>query len=62
MRFRSLALVLLGITATVVLLRRRTRSEYVDVHFDDDATIRLTRGPEADDLLDDAYAALDTVA
>jgi hypothetical protein len=62
MRFRSLALVLLGIVAAIVLLRRRTPSEYVDVHFDDDSTIRLTRGPEAQDLLDDAYAVFDAVA
>jgi hypothetical protein len=62
MRFRSLALVLLGIVAAIVLLRRRTPSEYVDVHFGDDSTIRLTRGPEAQDLLDDAYAVLDAVA
>lgn len=62
MRFRSLVLVLLVIAVAIVLLRRRTPSEYVDVHFDDDSTVRLTRGPEAQDLLDDAYALLDAVA
>jgi hypothetical protein len=64
MRFRSLVLVLLGIVAaaTIALLRWRTPSEYVGVHFDDDSTIRLTRGLEARDLLDDAHAVLDAVA
>lgn len=62
MRFRSLVLVLVGIAAAVGLLRRRTPSEYVDVHFDDGSTIRLTDGPEARDLLDDVYAVFDTVA
>jgi hypothetical protein len=61
MRPRSLALVLLALAAAIALLRTRTRSEYVDVHFDDGATIRLTAGPETADLLDDVYAALDTV-
>jgi hypothetical protein len=60
-RARRLVLVLLALAATVLLRRRRTR-EYVDVHFDDGATIRLTSGREAEDLLDDAYAALDSVA
>jgi hypothetical protein len=60
-RARRLVLVLLALAAIVLLRRRRTR-EYVDVHFDDGATIRLTSGREAEDLLDDAYAALDSVA
>jgi hypothetical protein len=61
MRARRLVLVLLALAAIVLLRRRRTR-EYVDVHFDDGATIRLTSGREAEDLLEDAYAALDSVA
>jgi hypothetical protein len=60
-RARRLVLVLLALAAIVLLRRRRTR-EYVDVHFDDGATIRLTSGREAEDLLDDAYAVLDSVA
>jgi hypothetical protein len=54
--------VLIALVATFALLRRRRRPEYVDVHFDDGATIRLTSGREAEDLLEDAYAALDSVA
>jgi hypothetical protein len=61
-RARSLVLVLIALVATFALLRRRRRPEYVDVHFDDGATIRLTSGREAENLLDDAYAALDSVA
>jgi hypothetical protein len=62
MRFRSLVLILVAVGAGVVLLRRRRPSKFVDVHFDDGSTIRLTRGPEARDLLDDADAILETVA
>jgi hypothetical protein len=61
-RLRSLVRALLAVATLIVLFRRRTPPEYVDVHFDDGATIRLTSGREADDLLDDAYAALDSVA
>ena len=62
MRLRRLVLLLLGLGAAIVWLRRRTPSEYVDVHFDDGSTIRLTAGPETADLLDDVYAVLDAVA
>jgi hypothetical protein len=58
---RARSLVLIALVTAIVLLRRRRRTEYVDVQFDDGATIRLTSGHEADDLLDDAYAALDSV-
>jgi hypothetical protein len=61
-RARRLVLVLLALVAAIVLFRRRKAREYVDVHFDDGATIRLTSGREAEDLLDDAYAVLDSVA
>jgi hypothetical protein len=60
-RLRNVVLVLAAIVVVIGLLRRRAPSEYVDVHFDDGSTIRLTDGPEARDLLDDVYAALDTV-
>jgi hypothetical protein len=59
---RNLVLVLLGVAAGIVFLRRRTPSEYVDVHFEDGSTIRLTIGPETADLLDDVHAVLDAVA
>lgn len=61
MRFRSLVLILVGLGAAIGLLRRHPPSEFVDVHFDDGSTIRLTKGPEARDLLDDADAILETV-
>jgi hypothetical protein len=62
MRRRSLVLVLVAVAAVIVFLRRRTPSEYVDVHFDDGSTIRLTTGPETAELLEDVRAALDAVA
>jgi hypothetical protein len=61
-RRRSVVLLLIAVTAALVLLLRRAPSEYVEVHFDDGSTIRLTGGPETRDLLDDVYAALDTAA
>jgi hypothetical protein len=61
-RLRNVVLLLGAIALALALLRRRTPAEYVDVHFDDGSTIRLTDGPEARDLLDDVYAVLDTVA
>jgi hypothetical protein len=61
-RLRSVVLVLGAIAVVIGLLRRRTPAEYVDVHFDDGSTIRLTDGPEARDLLDDVYAVFETVA
>jgi hypothetical protein len=62
MRRRSLVLVLVAVAAAIVFLRRRTPSEYVDVHFDDGSTIRLTTGPETAELLQDVQAMLDAVA
>jgi hypothetical protein len=62
MRRRSLVLVLVAVAAAIVFLRRRTPSEYVDVHFDDGSTIRLTTGPETAELLQDVQAVLDAVA
>jgi hypothetical protein len=61
-RLRNVVLVLAAIAAAIGLLRRRLTSEYVDVHFEDGSTIRLARGPEARDLLDDAQAVLETAA
>jgi hypothetical protein len=61
-RARRLVLVIIALVAVIVLLRRRRTPEYVDVHFDDGATVRLTTGREAEELLDDAYAALDSLA
>jgi hypothetical protein len=62
MRLRSPLLVLVAVAAAIVFLRRRTPSEYVDVHFDDGSTIRLTTGPEAAELFEDVQAVLDAVA
>jgi hypothetical protein len=59
MRPRRLALVLLAIAGLLAVLRRRRPTEFVDVQFEDGATIRLARGVEARDLLDDASAILD---
>jgi hypothetical protein len=46
----------------VIGLLRRRASEFVEVHFDDGATIRLTRGPEARELIDDAHAVLEVLS
>ena len=61
MRLRSLVLVLLAIAGLFSMLRRLRPAELVEVQFADGAAVRLTRGIEADDLLDDAYAILETV-
>jgi hypothetical protein len=61
-RLRSVVLVLGAIAVAIGVLRRRSPAEYVDVHFDDGSTVRLTDGPEARDLLDDVYAVFETVA
>jgi hypothetical protein len=61
MRLRRLVLVVLGIVGLLGVLRRLRPAEFVAVQFEDGASIRLTRGIEARDLLDDAYAILETV-
>jgi hypothetical protein len=61
-RLRNVVLVFGAIVVAIALLRRRTPSEYVDVHFEDGSTIRLTDEPEARDLLDDVYAVFEAVA
>lgn len=61
MRLRRLVLVVLGIVGLLGLLRRLRPAEFVGVQFEDGASIRLSRGIEARDLLDDAYAILETV-
>lgn len=58
MRARSFVLLLLGLAVAVGLLRRRRSAEFVDVQFEDGSSLRLTTGPEARDLLDDAYTIL----
>ena len=47
-----------------ILLWRRARrpEEYVDAHYDDASVLRLERGVEADDLLNDARELLDLLA
>jgi hypothetical protein len=59
---RSFLIVLLGVLAVFGLLRRRAPSEYVDVQYDDGSTLRVSRGPEGRDLLDDAERILEVVA
>jgi hypothetical protein len=61
MRLRSVVLLWLAVAAAIALILRRRPSERVDVEFDDGSTIRFTGGPEARDLLDDAYAILEAV-
>jgi hypothetical protein len=62
MRLRRLVLVVLGIAGLLGVLRRLRPAEFVAVQFEDGASIRLNRGIEARDLLDDAYTILDSVA
>ncbi len=62
MRRRSLLLVGLGVLAVFGLLRRRAPSRYVDVQYDDGSTMRVSRGPEARDLLDDAERIVEVAA
>jgi hypothetical protein len=59
LRLRSLVLVLLGAAAAISMLRRRRAAEFVDAHFEDGSSMRLARGVEARDLLDDVYAILE---
>jgi hypothetical protein len=50
---------MLALAAVAVVLRRRRPTELVDVQFEDGSSIRLTTGPEARDLLEDAYTILE---
>lgn len=53
----------LAILVGVLLWRRAVRpNEYVDVVYDDASLLRLERGVEADDLLDDARELLELLA
>jgi hypothetical protein len=53
----------LAILVGIVLWRRAMRpKEYIDVVYDDASLLRLERGVEADDLLDDARELLDLLA
>jgi hypothetical protein len=56
---RRLVLLALGTAGALVVMRRRRDTEFVDVQFEDGATIRFARGIEAGDLLDDAYSILE---
>ena len=58
MRARRLVVLVLAAIGAVVLLRRRA-TELVDVQFEDGAGMRLTRGVEARDLLEDATAIVE---
>jgi hypothetical protein len=62
MRPRRLAL-LLAAVAGFLLWRRSTRpGDYVETLYDDGSALRLERGVEADDLLDDARELLGLLA
>ncbi|HEU6444059.1 MAG TPA: hypothetical protein VFL61_03275 [Gaiellaceae bacterium] len=53
----------LAILVGILLWRRTMRpKEYVDVTYEDGALIRLERGVEADDLLNDARELLEVLA
>jgi hypothetical protein len=53
----------LAILVGILLWRRAMRpKEYVDVVYDDASLLRLERGVEADDLLDDARELLELLA
>jgi hypothetical protein len=53
----------LAILVGILLWRRAMRpKEYVDVVYDDASMLRLERGVEADDLLDDARELLELLA
>jgi hypothetical protein len=53
----------LAILIGILLWRRAMRpKEYVDVVYDDASLLRLERGVEADDLLDDARELLELLA
>jgi hypothetical protein len=56
---RFFFLLMLALAAVAVVLRRRRPTELVDVQFEDGSSIRLTTGPEARDLLEDAYTILE---
>jgi hypothetical protein len=60
LRLHRLVLLALGAAAVARVLRRRRSVEFVDVHFEDGSSVRLARGTEARDLLDDAHAILET--
>jgi hypothetical protein len=59
MRPRRFFLLMLALVVVAVVLRRRRSTEWVDVQFEDGSSIRLTSGPEARGLLDDAYTILE---
>ncbi len=53
----------LAILVGILLWRRAMRpKEYVEVVYDDASMLRLERGVEADDLLDDARELLELLA
>jgi hypothetical protein len=52
-------LLFVGAAAAAGLLWRRRPRRVVEIRFDDGSSVRLTSGPEARDLLDDAYGILE---
>jgi hypothetical protein len=59
---RRVILVLAGLAAVLLWRRSAGREERVDVVYADGSLIRLDRGVEADDLLDDARELLAILA
>jgi hypothetical protein len=57
-----LLLLLLAAAALIWLVRRREPAEYVQVDYDDGSSIRVGRGAEARDLLQDADELVEIVA
>lgn len=62
MRRRSLVLLLAGLTAVLLWRRAAGSGERVDVVYDDGSLLRLERGVEANDILDDARELLAILA
>jgi hypothetical protein len=55
-RTRNVVVLLVVVAAVIGLVRRRSESQFVEVQFEDGSSVRLGSGPEARDLLEDAYA------
>ena len=59
---RRVTLLLAALAAILLWRRAGGRGEYVEALYDDGSLLRLERGVEADDLLDDARELLELLA
>ena len=59
---RRVVLALAALAAVLLWRRAAGRREYVEAVYDDGSLLRLERGAEADDLLDDARELLAILA